>query len=97
MELAEFWKVAGGTFAVVFLAELGDKTQLATMLLASDAPGARWAVFLGSAGALVLAAAIGVAAGAVIGRYVPPSALKIVASLGFIVMGLWILRSALPA
>ena len=97
MDGAEFWKVVGGTFGVVFLAELGDKTQLATMLLASDSPGARWAVFFGAAAALVLAAAIGVAAGTLIGRYVPPSALKIVAGCGFIVMGLWILRTALPA
>ena len=94
---AEFWKIFGGTFAVVFLAGLGDKTQLATLLLASDHPGARWAVFLGSACALVLAAAIGVLAGAWISYHVPERALKLVASLAFIVMGLWILRSALPS
>jgi putative Ca2+/H+ antiporter (TMEM165/GDT1 family) len=97
MELADFWKVVSSTFAVVFLAELGDKTQLATMLLAGDQPGARWAVFLGSAAALVVASAIGVMAGAWIAYHVPERALKIVASLGFIVMGLWILRSALPS
>lgn len=97
MDLAQFWKVFGGTFVVVFLAELGDKTQLATLLLASENPGGRWAVFLGSACALVLAAGIGVVAGAWISYHVPERVLKIVASLGFIVMGLWILRTALPS
>lgn len=93
---AEYWKIFSTTFGVVFLAELGDKTQLATLLLASEQPGARWAVFLGSASALVLAAGIGVLAGGLISHYVPEKALRIVASLGFIVMGLFILRTALP-
>ncbi|HXI78391.1 MAG TPA: TMEM165/GDT1 family protein, partial [Steroidobacteraceae bacterium] len=78
MDFAEYWKVFTMTFGVVFLAELGDKTQLATLLLASEQPGARWAVFLGSACALVLAAAIGVLAGAWIAYHVPAKTLKIV-------------------
>ena len=95
MDFAESLKVFAATFGFIFLAELGDKTQLATLLLASDRPGARWAVFFGAACALVLAAAIGVAAGAWLSYHVPIKALKIVASLGFIVMGLLILRSAM--
>lgn len=91
------WRVAATVFATVFLAELGDKTQLATLLYAADKPAAKWAVFLGSAGALVLAAGIGVLAGGWIAQHVPPKALKLVAGAGFVAIGLWTLRSAYSA
>jgi len=84
-------------FATVFVAELGDKTQLATLLYAADKPGAKWAVFIGSAGALVLAAAIGVLAGGWIAQHVPPKALKLVAGIGFVAIGLWTLRGAVAS
>ncbi|MCY2960908.1 MAG: TMEM165/GDT1 family protein [Planctomycetota bacterium] len=83
------WKVFGTVFTTVFLAEIGDKTQLATMLYAADVQRSRWTVFLGSASALVVAAAIGVAAGALVGKAVSPHVLKWAAGLGFIAMGLW--------
>jgi putative Ca2+/H+ antiporter (TMEM165/GDT1 family) len=88
------WKVIATVFATVFVAELGDKTQLATLLYAADKPASKWAVFLGSAGALVVAAAIGVLAGGWIAQHVPPKALKVVAGAGFVAIGLWTLRSA---
>ncbi len=88
------WKIAATVFGTVFLAELGDKTQLATLLYAVDKPGARWAVFIGSAAALVLAAAIGVLAGGWISQHVNPKALKLIAGAGFVAIGLWTLRSA---
>ena len=91
------WKVVATVFVTVFLAELGDKTQLATLLYAADKPAAKWAVFLGSASALVLAAAIGVLAGGWIAQHVSPRALKLVAGIGFVGIGLWTLRGALPA
>jgi putative Ca2+/H+ antiporter (TMEM165/GDT1 family) len=91
------WKIFTSTFVFIFVAELGDKTQLATLLLSADKPGARWIVFAGSAAALVLAAAIGVAAGSWVSHYVSEKALKFVAGLGFILMGLWTLRETLPA
>jgi putative Ca2+/H+ antiporter (TMEM165/GDT1 family) len=80
-------------FATVFLAEIGDKTQLATMLFAADAKVNKWIIFAGSAAALVLAAAIGVIVGAQIERFVSPRTLKVVAGIGFIVIGLWTLVS----
>jgi len=83
------WKVFGTVFLTVFVAEIGDKTQLATMLYAADAQRSRWTVFLGSAAALVVAAGIGVLAGALIGKAVPPHAIKWAAGLGFILVGLW--------
>lgn len=53
------WKAFPAIFISVFLAEIGDKTQLATMLYAADAKNAKWWVFLGSASALKIAAGIG--------------------------------------
>lgn len=79
--------------ASVFVAEIGDKTQFATMLFASDGKANLWAVFLGSALALVAAAGIGVVAGAAISKLVSPDALKIIAGVGFIAIGIWTLWS----
>lgn len=81
-------------FATVFIAELGDKTQLATMLYASDAENPRATVFLASAAALVLSSAIGVAAGGLISEYLDPRILRWVAGLGFVGVGLWVLVGA---
>jgi putative Ca2+/H+ antiporter (TMEM165/GDT1 family) len=76
-------------FVTVFLAEIGDKTQLATMLFAAEAKSSTWIIFAGSALALVLAAAIGVLVGAQLERFISPRTLKIVAGAGFIAIGLW--------
>ena len=59
-------------FLSVFVAELGDKTQLATFGLAASSTGGRWIVFLGSAAALVSTSLIAVAAGAALGKIVSP-------------------------
>ncbi|HYC60798.1 MAG TPA: TMEM165/GDT1 family protein [Thermoanaerobaculia bacterium] len=80
-------------FVTVFLAEIGDKTQLATMLFAADAKSNKWIIFAGSALALVLAAAIGVLVGAQIERFISPRTLKIVAGVGFIAIGIWTIAS----
>jgi putative Ca2+/H+ antiporter (TMEM165/GDT1 family) len=77
----------------VFFAEVGDKTQLATLLYASDAKSNLWAVFIGAALALTAAAGIGVIAGSAISRYVAPDTLKIVAGIGFIAIGIWTLAA----
>jgi putative Ca2+/H+ antiporter (TMEM165/GDT1 family) len=76
-------------FASVFLAELGDKTQLATLLFAAEADNPKLTVFVASAMALVLTSAIGVLAGATLLQIVNPRALSIVAGLGFVAIGLW--------
>jgi len=78
----------------VFLAELGDKTQLATMLYAARSPGDKWTVFAGSALALVFASAMGVLAGEAISRAVEPRMLTRIAGVGFVVIGLWTLARA---
>ena len=80
-------------FVTVFIAEIGDKTQLATLLFASEAKVSRWVIFAGSAAALTLAAAIGVLVGAQLERFISPRTLKVVAGLGFIAIGAWTLWS----
>ncbi len=80
-------------FVTVFLAEIGDKTQLATMLFASEAKVSKWVIFAGSALALVLAAAIGVLVGAQLERFIAPRTLKLVAGIGFMAIGAWTLIS----
>lgn len=87
-------KVLTTVFTSVFIAELGDKTQLATMLFASDKDISRLTVFLGAAAALVLTSAIGVAAGSVVSQYVSEKTLQYVAGLGFVGIGVWTLLKA---
>jgi putative Ca2+/H+ antiporter (TMEM165/GDT1 family) len=78
------------TFGTIFLAELGDKTQLATFAFASES-SSRLAVFLGSAGALVLTSLLGVVFGSVVHKLVSPNIIKTGAAILFIVLGLWML------
>ena len=77
----------------VFLAEMGDKTQLATLLFSADRETNKWIVFAGSATALILAAGLGVLVGAQVERFVRPQMLKLIAGAGFIVIGLWTIFS----
>jgi len=67
------WKLLSTVFASVFIAELGDKTQLATMLFASDKQISKITVFAGASLALVVTSAIGVLAGRVLSNYVSES------------------------
>ena len=75
-------------FATVFLAELGDKTQLATLLFAAERNTSPLLVFLAAAGALVLSSALAVALGVGAERYLSALPLKLIAGLGFIAIGL---------
>jgi len=79
----------GTIFLTVFLAEVGDKTQLATMLFAAQGRS-KWLVFA-AAGAALVAAGIGVLVGGAIERWVSPRTLKVIAGIGFIAIGLWTL------
>ncbi|HEN21425.1 MAG: TMEM165/GDT1 family protein [Deltaproteobacteria bacterium] len=81
-------------FATIFLAELGDKTQLATILYAADKDVNRLVVFAASSAALIVTSAIGVAAGGMVSQFVNPKYLSIAAGIGFILIGiLTIIRS----
>lgn len=78
-------------FLSVFLAELGDKTQLATLLFATDGKISPTGVFFASAGALVLSSLIAVAAGTFAKEDLANLPLKLIAGIGFIVIGGWTL------
>jgi putative Ca2+/H+ antiporter (TMEM165/GDT1 family) len=88
------WKIFATVFGTVFLAELGDKTQLATVLFASRNGPALWTIFIAASAALVLTSAIGVAAGALVSQYVNPRYLSFAAGAGFIVIGAWTIYQA---
>ena len=68
-------KLFATVFSTVLIAELGDKTQLATMLYASDASNSRLTVFVASALALIVASALGVLAGSLVAQWVSPGTL----------------------
>lgn len=76
-------------FGTVFLAELGDKTQLATILFASKEPSNLLLVFAAASLALVLSSGIAVAVGATISNYIDPKLLSYIAGAGFIAIGVW--------
>jgi putative Ca2+/H+ antiporter (TMEM165/GDT1 family) len=80
-------------FVSVFLAELGDKTQLATLVFASDAEVTGLGVFAAAAGALVLSTALAVGVGASLGAWLPARHLRTAAAMGFIAIGAWMLWS----
>jgi putative Ca2+/H+ antiporter (TMEM165/GDT1 family) len=86
MSKSLFW----ATFATVFLAELGDKTQLAAML-ASARSGRTWVVFASASLALVAATLVGVLAGGAVFRYVPQQTVKYIAGAAFICVGAWVM------
>ncbi len=84
------WKAMLATFGLVFLAELGDKTQLATLLMAAKT-GATTAVFLGAAAALCLSAGLGAVFGQAMTRHVPPVYLHTGAGVAFVLLGVILL------
>lgn len=87
-------KVLATVFASVFIAELGDKTQLATLLFAADKQTSKLTVFVGASLALILTSAIGVGAGSIASQYVSEKTLQVIAGIGFIAIGLWTLVKA---
>ena len=88
------WKILSTVFTSVFIAELGDKTQLATLLFASDKEISKLTVFAGASLALVVTSAIGVLAGSAVSHYVSEKHLQYLAGLGFIAIGIWTLIKA---
>ncbi len=84
------WRVMLTTFGVIFLAEMGDKTQIATMTMAAEKKQP-WAVFIAASLALVAVSAIGVLVGNSLGQYLPLWWIKRVAGAAFIVIGVLIL------
>ena len=78
-------------FFAVLIAEMGDKTQVATLLFATEEHVGRFSVFVAAAAALVTSSAVAVLAGSLITKAIPPATLKTAAGVGFIAVGIWTL------
>ncbi len=88
------WKIFLTIFTSVFIAELGDKTQLATMLFAADKEVSRYTVFFAASAALIVATVVGVLAGSLLSEYINEKYLHYIAGIGFIGIGIFTLYSA---
>ena len=84
-----FPTVVFSTFSTVFIAELGDKTQLATLLLSAQS-GSPWLVFLGAALALICSSLVGVLLGQWLARTLPPQRIETMAGVLMVGLGLWL-------
>lgn len=82
-------KIFSSVFLMVFIAELGDKTQLATMLFASNKDNSKMTVFLGSALALVISSALGVLIGSLLSEYINERVVGYISGFGFIGIGIF--------
>lgn len=88
------YKILLTVFAAVFIAELGDKTQLATVLFAADKDVSKLTVFIGASLALIVTSAIGVLAGGGISQCIGEKNLHYFAGTGFVAIGIWTLVNA---
>ena len=88
------WKIFLTIFAAVFIAELGDKTQLATMLFATDKEVSKYLVFFAASAALIVASAMGVLAGSLFSEFINEKYLHYIAGIGFIMIGAFTLYNA---
>lgn len=88
------WKIFATIFMTVLIAELGDKTQLATMLFAADKAVSKYTVFFAASAALIVASAIGVLAGTLLSEYINEKYLQYLAGFGFILIGAFTLYKA---
>jgi putative Ca2+/H+ antiporter (TMEM165/GDT1 family) len=88
------WKVFLTIFAAVFVAELGDKTQLATVLFAADKEVNKIVVFVAASAALIVASGLGVLVGSLISASINEQYLNYMAGVGFIVIGVFTLYHA---
>ncbi len=84
------WKIFGTAFLTLFLAELGDKTQLAVMTMSANTES-KFAVFLGASAALVLVSLLGVLVGGLLGQIIPVEWLQRIVAVGFILIGVLML------
>lgn len=78
-------------FSTVFVAEMADKTQIATFLYASNSVNSRLTVFLGSSLALIVASGLAVFFGAVLSQWIDEKVMSKIAGAAFIAVGLWTL------
>jgi putative Ca2+/H+ antiporter (TMEM165/GDT1 family) len=88
------YKLMATVFSTVFIAEMGDKTQVSTLLFSANAGHSRTTVFVAASAALILTSAIGVLVGGLIYRFMNPRIINWLAGLGFIAVGMWTLTKS---
>jgi Ca2+/H+ antiporter, TMEM165/GDT1 family len=88
------WKVFFTAFITLFLAELGDKTQLAVITMSANTDS-RWSVFIGASLALILVTLIGILIGDLASRYIPIQWLHRIVAIAFILIGVLMLSGKL--
>jgi Ca2+/H+ antiporter, TMEM165/GDT1 family len=88
------WKIFGTAFLTLFLAELGDKTQLAVITMTAKSES-KIAVFLGASLALILVTLLGVLVGGILSQYIPTEWLQRIVAVAFIVIGILMLLGKL--
>lgn len=84
------WKIFATTFGLIFLAELGDKTQLASISMVTKTK-APLAVFLGSVAAYCIVTLLGVTIGVALTKFIPPRTIHILAGIAFVILGIFII------
>jgi len=84
------WKVFGAAFVTLFLAELGDKTQLAIITMTAKSES-KLSIFLGASLALILVSLLAVLLGGILSEYVPVDWLQRIVAVAFIVIGILML------
>jgi putative Ca2+/H+ antiporter (TMEM165/GDT1 family) len=82
------WKLSFAAFAAIFLAEMGDKTQLAVISMTASS-GKPFSVFIGATVALTLVTLLGALAGGIVTRWVPEQVLTRLAAVLFVAIGIW--------
>ena len=87
-------KLIATVFVTIFVAEIADKTQIATLLYASNAQHSRLCVFIGSALALMVASGVAVLAGAGLSNWIDEKLMAHVAGIAFILVGIWTIARA---
>ncbi len=89
------WKVILSSFCILFLAELGDKTQLAVFTLVTQNKKPI-PVFIGASLALILVTYIGAFFGNLVTKYIPTYILKLLSGILFLIIGIFVIKEAVP-
>jgi len=82
------WKLSLTVFTTIFIAEMGDKTQLAVVTMTASS-AKRFSVFVGAAAVLALVTVLGVLLGGVVTKWIPETVLKKAAAVLFVGLGIW--------
>lgn len=86
-----FWAVFTSTFVTIFLAEMGDKTQVVTLLMSAESQ-TPWIVFLGAAAALITTSLLGVLIGYWLSKKLNPQVLDLSVAILLLFIVAWLMN-----